>query len=548
MQTMTAGETRPGRRLPALAAMTAVALLFSGPFLLCWYLDAGFLNIANEPLAYRFFYPERILAGETLAVGVGYLVSVVHHAVYAAIHLFPSVAGGTLESRLDLFAITTNGVLSLLVGMMLLAAAWSRRLTASDLALLALVSLAPIYGTVYIGFYYAMLADYHFLNIVICIATLLLFQLIWRREQPVSRATVLLLGAFAGLVAANKITMVILAGVVLVPAVLYRGAGWREIAIRIALAAAGLVTAFLAVHLISYLGDYSRMRASLRIWWAFAKRPGGEPAFWDHIVETFIVGYNYRYWMSFSGIMLGLALIAMPFRHRHNREAWLVTLYCTAAIMVCLYFVAKRPAGSTLFDSNMMSFTLAAVILTVHSAWRPVRAIVVIACAGWLVLAVSTFLRDIAYGMVARSRADADIKWAAFHAVLKMAGSRPIEVIFPDNSYRHEGPFELLLKASADFPSSWTINAGQNTVLDRYAPTMSFRNNNGRVKPWMPYGHGRALVWFDKEGQSLEGEYAELAKALARPEVKRYQPQGYSSFRTMHIAEIPEAVAQPGPR
>lgn len=152
MQTMTAVDTRPGRRLPALAAMIAVALLFSGPFLLCLYLDAGFLNIANEPLAYRFFYPERILVGETLAVGVGYLVSVLPHAVYAAIHLFPAVAGGTLESRLDLFAITTNGVLSLLVCLMLLAAARMRRLTATDLALLALVSLAPIYGTVYMGF------------------------------------------------------------------------------------------------------------------------------------------------------------------------------------------------------------------------------------------------------------------------------------------------------------------------------------------------------------------------------------------------------------
>lgn len=539
---MTTIASRPGRRVPAQAVMVAVALLFSGPFLLCLYLDAGFLGIANEPLAYRFFYPERILAGETLAVGVGYLVSVVHHAVYAAMHLIPSVAGGSLESRLDLFAITTNGVLSLLVCLMLVAAARSRRLTATDLALLALVSLAPIYGTVYMGFYYAMMADYHFMNIVICIATLMVFQMIWRQDGPVSRTTVLLLGAFAGLAAANKITMVVIAGVVLVPAVIFRGAGLREMAIRAVIAMAGLVTAFLAVHFVSYLGDYPRMRASLRIWWAFARNPGGEPAFWDHVINTFIVGYNYRHFLAFSGAILLLALAALPLRHRQRPDIWLITLYCATAVLAGLYFIAKRPAGSTLFDSTMISFTLAAVLLTANSGWRPVRVAVALSCAAWMVFAATTFERNALYGQIARSRADSTIKWEVFNAVQKMAGSRPIEVIFPENSYHHEGPFELLLKAAADFPSSWTISTGQKTVLDRYAPTMIFRNNNGRVRPEMPYGNGRVLVWFDKEGQSLEREYPELAKALARPGVKRYQPQGYSDSRAMHIADIPEAM------
>lgn len=115
-------------------------------------------------------------------------------------------------------------------------------------------------------------------------------------------------------------------------------------------------------------------------------------------------------------------------------------------------------------------------------------------------------------------------------------------MIFPDNSYHHEGPFELLLKAAADFRSSWTIGSGQKTMLDRYAPNMVFRNNNGRLRPDMPYGNSRVLVWFDKEGQSLEREIPELAKAPVRPRVKRHQPQGYSSFRAMHIADIPEVM------
>lgn len=532
-------EPFSAKQVPVLAAMIAVALLFSGPFLLCLFLDAGFLGIANEPLAYRFFYPERILAGETLAVGVGYLVSLVHHIVHAVIHLFPSVSGGTLESRLDLFAITTNGFLSLLVCAILIVAARSRRLKASDRALLALVSLAPVYGTVQMGFYYAMMADYHFMNIVICIATLLVFQLVWRLERPVSRSAVLLLGIFVGLAAANKITMVVIAGVVLVPALMFRGAGLREMAMRSAIATGGLVAAFLAVHFASYLGDYTRMRASLRIWWAFARNPGGEPAFWDHVINTFVVGYNYLHFLGFGVAILVFALVALPLKHRKRLDVWLVTLYCAAAGIATLYFIAKRPAGSTLFDSTLIVFTLAAVLLTVNSGWRAVRAAVVVSCAAWMALSLTTFAKDAVYSQVARSREDSTIKWGVFSEVLKMAGSRPVEVIFPENSYRHEGPFELLLKAAADFPSSWTIGSGQKTVLDRYAPTMIFRNNNGQIRPEKPYGDGRVLVWFDKAGQSLEREYPELAKALARPGVKRYQPQGYSDFRTMQIADIP---------
>jgi hypothetical protein len=53
------------------------------PLALALMLDAGFLDIANEPLAYRFFYSERILDGDFVVVGVGYLASLLHHVVYA---------------------------------------------------------------------------------------------------------------------------------------------------------------------------------------------------------------------------------------------------------------------------------------------------------------------------------------------------------------------------------------------------------------------------------------------------------------------------------
>jgi len=167
------------------------------------------------------------------------------------------------------------------------------------------------------------------------------------------------------------------------------------------------------------------------------------------------------------------------------------------------------------------------------------RALAALSCVAWLGIAGATFSVTTVYGQVARSRADSNIKWSAFNQVLKLAVSNPIEVIFPDNSFRHEGPFELLLKGATDFPT-WNIGAGQKTIIDRYAPGMSFRHNFSQIRPEMPYGDGRVLVWFDLNGMPpLEAHYPELAKAVSRPGVMRNQPSGYSHV-TLNIALIPD--------
>lgn len=531
-------DLTPGARKCAWALMALSALLFCVPFVLCLTLDAGFLSLANEPLSYRFFYSERIFSGETLAVGVGYLISVLHHAVYAAMHLFPAVANSTLEARLDLFALTTNGLLSALLCVVFLLAARSKRFRVIDLALLSLVALMPIYGTVMMGFDYAMMADYHFLNIVLCVVTLFIFQQVWRYDKAVSRTVVILLGIFVGLAMANKITMLVLAGVVLVPAVLARDMGWREMSIRSVLAGIGMVLAFFAVHLASYLGSASKMRSGLRTWWAFASNPGTEPAFWDQILSGFIAGYNYGYFLIFSTGVLILAITSLLFRHELRRQTGLVTMYCLAAFLACLYFIAKRPAGSTLFESTIFLFTLAAVLLTVFAEWRTMRILAALSCIAWSGFAAMTFSPSTVHGQIARSRTDSNVKWAAFEQVRQLAGQRPIEVIFPDNSFHHEGPFELLLKGAADFPS-WNIVTGQKTIIDRYIPKLTFRHNSSQVKPAMPYGDRRVLVWFDRDDiPPLENEYPELKKALLHPGVTRFRPSGYSHL-TMHIAVIP---------
>lgn len=181
---------RPLRDLPPIgqaaiyAAISISALLCILPALLSLFLKAGFLDLANETLAYRFFYSERIFSGELAIVGVGYLISLLHHAVYLMLQLaYPSVATD-LMLRLDVFALLTNGILSVGLCALFVFALRSRILCWVDTALLATLALAFFYATGGWGFEYALLADYTFLNILLCIATLLIFQIYWRKSTP----------------------------------------------------------------------------------------------------------------------------------------------------------------------------------------------------------------------------------------------------------------------------------------------------------------------------------------------------------------------------
>jgi hypothetical protein len=166
------------------------------------------------------------------------------------------------------------------------------------------------------------------------------------------------------------------------------------------------------------------------------------------------------------------------------------------------------------------------------------RTLFTISYIAWIGFAAITFSYSTVYGQIAHSQIDSKIKWATFDKVRELARNKPIEVIFPDNSYHHEGPFELLLKGAADFPT-WNINYGQKTIIDRYAPGMSFRHNFSQVRPEMPYANGRVLVWFDLDGtQPLEEKYLELKKILLQPGIQRSAPPDYSHLK-MHIALIP---------
>jgi len=163
------------------------------------------------------------------------------------------------------------------------------------------------------------------------------------------------------------------------------------------------------------------MRASLRIWWAFARKPVGEPAFWYHGINTFIVGYNYRDFFAFSSAILALALTALPLKYRRrpdlagypvmrNSCPHFHVFHCHAPLRIdairfdddCLH--PRRGPAHRQFGLVSRSRRLGVLLCSLDGVWG------------------DAFARDAVYGQVAHSREDWTVKWKVFHAVLKLAG------------------------------------------------------------------------------------------------------------------------------
>lgn len=212
---------------------------------------------------------------------------------------------------------------------------------------------------------------------------------------------------------------------------------------------------------------------------------------------------------------------------------------------MCALFLVKRPAGSTLFESTFISFTLSIMLLTVYSDTRPGKYLLIGSAICWYAFAMYTFPYVGVYNQINTSKTLSSQQWDIFNSIIELANGRIIEIIFPDNNYRHEGPFELLLKGASDFPS-WNISSGKHQVLDRYYKNLMFRSNgslfNGeKADPSLPYERNRVLVWFDlPESVPLTTKYPELQKAISRPGVKIYTPTPYSTSVKIYIADVPK--------
>jgi len=526
---MTAAPSSPpaagpaGRPLwPRYLLAGALTLAFAFPWLaLLWY-RADPLTIANESIAYRFLFSERLLHGERATVWVlaGFLTTAIQTTGLAVINALWSPTLANLPLRMHLFAYGYTGLVTAAGGAIFFRAAANRRLTVTELLLLALPALGPAYATRGGGFYYYTLHYYH-LDVLLTLAAVWIFLLLWTGDPAADppRRRLFFVGLFVGVMCGNKVTMATL-GLPLFAFLLVRPPlSWRRLALRGGLTAAGIAAGFLFVVSWFYLFDFAAVGAMFSTWLATIRNPGGEGDFWSTNFRSHLTGYAYGY----VGLFFLLALVAVlpaALLRSARRRAALVTLgaLLLGGLAWC-YFIVKRPAGTTFFEAAVALFGFGGMALAVGARQRWIRWVIVVAVAGWTAYAAATFEARRCLGILRESRPWAQQMWRLHREMLAFAAGRPIIIIHPRNEYGYGGVAEFLLKGTADVPT-WNVTDNGRPILERYSPHTSFRNEYGGPAPDDPYPTDCVIFWVDRpEFRPMVQQYDGLAEIYRQPDV-----------------------------
>src|SRR5260370_4805711 len=256
------------------------------PVVLFFFRGSDFSGMASEIIAYRFFYSMRLYAGPdpTAWLPQGQLITTIQHAINY--FLLPTMDGSldNLRATLNDFAYCTLIVVDCVIVTLFYLAARSRSLLWRDRVALAIIVFAPLYSGA--GGPKSLFPDYYFLNIALIAAATFLFQLQWRTEETGDpRLRALAAGVFVGLLAANKISMVVLGGP-LVAAILFSQPFRPSRALQcVALSALGAVTTFATTFLAAGLFRVVWLPSVWRPWLAFITNPGGDQAFSSQLLR-----------------------------------------------------------------------------------------------------------------------------------------------------------------------------------------------------------------------------------------------------------------------
>ena len=511
---------------PTFPWKLALALFFSGAFAMPLILNIAYradpLTIANESLAYRFLFSERLLNGEGSSVWVlaGFLTTAIQTTILKVINLCSAFPQGDLQDRTHWFAYLFTGGIVVSGVFVYLTAAAQRSMRIVDLALLGLVGLGPLYVTRTIGFYYYSLPDYYHLNVLLALLAVWFFQLAWHcRECDLSPSyatlRVILAGLFTGAICANKVTMAIIAVPLLLAVVFRRDAKALGVVRDTLLALAACVIGFLFVIWWFYLFKFSAVRGMFGVWIATIRNPGGESSFWSSDFRNYLTSYSYGYIIAFY---LFAVAVAMGFAVRASKRSALRFGVLTASLaggVAWTYFVMKRPAGTTFFEGAVALMGLSGIALTTITRQRFGTLLVGLVAFGWTCFAVCTFQLRESIDTMVLSKPWADEMWRLHRELLEFAKGRAIVVIHPRNEYGYGGVEEFLLKGTADV-QTWNVSANGRPILDRYAPRMTFRHEYG-TNPNAPFPAGAVVFWVDRpEFPPLVERYSLLKAAVHR--------------------------------
>lgn len=546
------GDFGMGTAAAAMAAVV-VAALFALPSLYAACLGADFATLANESIAYRFGHVHRLATGDPAGIWLpqGYTLSLLQRGLYSLVSA--SVVETDLRSALNRFALMTAGLSALLVSALVLMIAKDRWLPRGAKLWICLVAILPVYGFTTAGVGYALSADYYQLDVVlIAAAVYLLLAGMARLEVPIDSLSAAALGAFAGAAAANKISILPVASLPLIPMALRAWAhAGRPPAILVA-SGCGACGAFLLIHASYFSLEWGELVRALVSWWAFASSSSGEPGFWETSFLQHAVRYNYRY----AAVFFGLALLvsaasaivwwvrvsahisgSVP-EQRRRIFRWAASLLATCGIvgvgLVAAWSLWRRPAGTTFYEIACVAIGLGGALLGLYAHVPFGRWAGAALASGWLLTVGMTFDAAWAHNMLHDSAQRGALGWS-LHEHLKGFG-KPVIVVIDDDGFAARSVEKLLLKAFSDFPT-WDMSTGREELW-RLAP-LSFRTRQSSHGPEGPYPHSFVLaeyVRLDLEGTRPISAQLEALKLRSGVTCERWI---LDSFNAVDVCDVP---------
>jgi hypothetical protein len=531
------------------------AAIFSTPFLLAAYFKCGFVKLANENLAYRYFFHERLSQGEGVFLGVGYLTTLLQAPLYWSTQLFAQIFELNIFQKLNLFAFSSLALFnSLMLGLAILACL-SKVLANTDRIALAVLIFASVLGSRYIGCEYYLMAEYYLCNMLLYAAQLLLFLFNFRKSPD--KVSLMALGIICGLSIANRITLLPFCLFCASPSIFNGAISFYTVLKRVFIYVSFSFVSFFLVHLLVFFGNVSSVFKAIKLWFNFIRNPGAPLGSLDYSNVLSLVAKYLEHEFFAQAVLIMMCVLILVASCALSpkillRRMWPYLILGGITCSSYLFFVLKYPALSSLFDASMVWLSLILGLTAIGLRQEKSRyfALVLVYSCG-LLLGYFKLDKQLCETFLRKSGPNERLAIQNFNAIRSIAGDLPCIVVFPGNEYHHEGVFELFLKASSDFPT-WQIGRGRETVLKKYFSNLSFRHaivGYGGPSPDLPYPDNCVLVWFSSaDFQALPDRYPIMKEAVARAvsvqTFSEYPKEGKPEFK-IHAALLNTTIPPP---
>ncbi len=513
------------------------SLLFSFPLLTLLFYQADFMVIANENLAYRFFYSIRLHKGPDTGAWLpqGQLITSMQHIIT----WFLIKTGGladidSLRKSLNLFGFITIGFNCFVMSGIFFTSIKIPYIGWKERMLLSLVALVPIFCVDPSWWGISFCPDYYHLNIVLISLAVFLFQVAWlhhpHNQTSFSLKACMRAGLFVGILASNKISILAI-GFPLIAAVIFSGPALSLKCIfrRSYLASLFALIIFSFLFLSAGLFSLKWAIKILPFWYDFMRNPNNDPNFTVQIFHYFLVCGFLILWWVIGAFFLSLSCKDDKDCSNLIQKRMLILSVVVASILGVIS-VWKRPAGSTLHETSCIFLGLGAIALTIVQLRYWQKKVIYFSLLATIVFSIMTYpFKSYLLHWAQISSEIAEEKWNLAKTICKK--DEPIYCLIPDNNYRWDDPFTLFLKGTSDCPT-WTISENGQGVLRQFFPGLIYyteqSSDSAATKRLTQESLAELLntksciiFWVNPFGvTSIEERYPYLKEAIQKPGAK----------------------------